>query len=761
MAYRFFVGTATNPMSGSLKKAKAAGYRATERNKQKKAEQSTTLYGPPTISLRNQTQMRSMDNVFDLVKPGMTFPSKSDFMQVARQTTAFTTGGRAWPFQTNNKMNCRTRCTHQHGPKATVGEIKAKVVFEEEHTNSEGVNEMVEHPQGVWKVYGAVKCDPPHRISSLKKAPVHNSSKKLATQPSKAAVAKTRAPNDAVPISISALVPVVAKGHSSQFIMQVTMGEVKRSIIDYVLDPTPSFLQRLRTATIEHIVGSSDSNVAKFSSFVSKCNALGDIIETEWMNKAEYGMVIEAQAKKNHDAQQTASFNDTGIAKVPFDAKTIEYPPEFDGADDGTAFLKRWAVVTQVGLDVGPRCDAIWEFDGAHSKENQFQGTYYNCVGLNAEHNTVVVSRGWDMRSESYDSWKPFLSFTSKNAPFVNTDDSIIIADQDKGFARASGEALPNACKKACTNHRYGNVKKQTSGNDSNIWFAMKNATTTGMLEELRTQLSPHGLAYVSKMSDDMQFPICGANTHGRTTSNTAESDNNTMVKTGARLMDPCAGFKVAREDSIVKHNKFLRKYQSDGYTTAAGKGEQTSWMKTYVSDNSLAANLYSVELIDGANVAKVRRSDTSASFEEVTLVDPGDSAYEDGGMNIHCSCKGDVVDQRPCMCIIASMGNFGIDQFDEDQLHARDLKASTVKQYKGLQPLDQVTGDGLVADNNARLPTLCLPRRGRKKKNKRHRSSLEVASSIRHHLSTSSSSSADALGRGKRQRRKVTKLDW
>ena len=185
-----------------------------------------------------------------------------------------------------------------------------------------------------------------------------------------------------------------------------------------------------------------------------------------------------------------------------------------------------------------------------------------------------------------------------------------------------------------------------------------------------------------------------------------------------------------------MKHNKFLCTYQSDGYTTVAGKGEQTSWTKRYVSDNSLTANLYSVELIDGANVAKVRRSDTLASFEEVTLVDPGDLDYEDGGMNIHCSCKGNVVDQRPCMCIIASMGNFGIDQFDEDQLHARDLKASTVKQYKGLQPLDQVTGDGLVADNNARLPTPCLPRRGRKKKNKRHRSSLEVASSIRHHLS-------------------------
>jgi hypothetical protein len=314
-----------------------------------------------------------------------------------------------------------------------------------------------------------------------------------------------------------------------------------------------------------------------------------------------------------------------------------------------------------------------------------------------------------------------------------------IPADQDKGFAKAFSELFSLAQVKFCTNHRYENVKKNCSVDDSRVWLRMKNTPTAAKVAELANELSPRGRRYVDKIPYTQQFPSHGTNTHGRTTTNTVESDNNATMKNGMRNMDPVSAFKIGRDDVITKHNANLAFVGSRKYKLGASNGDPTKWHEKWVRKQADYVRTFTVEVQDGGISAKVRPASHRASYEEVSALRKGDDGYEEGEVNLHCTCETYMIDERLCPCSIAAAPSLGFEEINWECIHERDTKAAAVKQYDKLKPKKHITGSIFVVDINARLATFHLQRRGRKKQHKRKHGALE---SRRFHRASSSSSS-------------------
>lgn len=157
--------------------------------------------------------------------------------------------------------------------------------------------------------------------------------------------------------TVASLVQIAAIGQTPRSVVNLTGGEVARIIKPYYPNPDRSFVQRLKVKIQKYVLGTSETNVAEFESYLKSCEDAGDKVEATWMNKTEYRVLIAEQQEKTHNAEQEklrkafvqqqkkTKKSKKKFAKKPFDDKDVVYPQDYDDADDATQFLRSWKVV--------------------------------------------------------------------------------------------------------------------------------------------------------------------------------------------------------------------------------------------------------------------------------------------------------------------------------------------------------------------------------------------------------------------------------
>ena len=100
--------------------------------------------------------------------------------------------------------------------------------------------------------------------------------------------------------------------------------------------------------------------------------------------------------------------------------------------------------------------------------------TLYSCYGITANCNEYPVAFGIVFGNEDKEGWIRSWKFAKRNMPCLNSSETTIITDRDKGSIEAIEEVLPQAVNFFCSYHRQKNIQtyvKGGSGQYSCMWM--------------------------------------------------------------------------------------------------------------------------------------------------------------------------------------------------------------------------------------------------------------------------------------------------
>jgi hypothetical protein len=173
---------------------------------------------------------------------------------------------------------------------------------------------------------------------------------------------------------------------------------------------TDVLLQKTRKYIRTIVFGDPNKNVQLMGSLADKMESLGHYFEVKTKTPREVIQKLEEIVLSEH------------MKKVKKDGKKMK-------RDDKIKYVKDWKEKNYEML----------------LKEGLVEGTLYSCYGITANCNASPVAFGIVFGNEDKSGWVNFWMFAKKIHPALNTLETTIITDREKGSIEAMEEVLPLA----------------------------------------------------------------------------------------------------------------------------------------------------------------------------------------------------------------------------------------------------------------------------------------------------------------------------
>ncbi len=145
------------------------------------------------------------------------------------------------------------------------------------------------------------------------------------------------------------------------------------------------------------------------------------------------------------------------------------------GLEDGPTlhkFVSGIFMCTSAAKQTAPLLQTVYQADAAHMNFGKY--TLYSCYGITVNCNTYPVAFGMVFGNEDKEGWLSFWKFAKREMPCLNSPETMIITDRDKGSIEAIDEVLPLAVNFFCSYHPQKNIQtyiKCGSGQYSCMWM--------------------------------------------------------------------------------------------------------------------------------------------------------------------------------------------------------------------------------------------------------------------------------------------------
>ncbi len=107
-------------------------------------------------------------------------------------------------------------------------------------------------------------------------------------------------------------------------------------------------------------------------------------------------------------------------------------------------YLGGISIATSTSKQNVPLLQTVYQSDAAHMNFGKY--TLYSCFGITANCNASPVAFGVVFGNEDKSGWVNFWKFAKKIHPALNSPETTIITDWEKGSIEAMEEVLPLAC---------------------------------------------------------------------------------------------------------------------------------------------------------------------------------------------------------------------------------------------------------------------------------------------------------------------------
>ncbi len=160
-----------------------------------------------------------------------------------------------------------------------------------------------------------------------------------------------------------------------------------------------------------------------------------------------------------------------------------------------------------------PLLQTVYQSDTAHV--NFVKYTLYSCYGITANCNASPVAFAIVFDNEDKSGRVNFRTFAKKIHPCLNTPETTIIANREKGSIKAIAEVLPLAVNFFCSFHQKKNIETFVKGRKRKHlchWFYQQllNCGLQETLKKLRfdhsAQINDKALRYINLVPDYQQF---------------------------------------------------------------------------------------------------------------------------------------------------------------------------------------------------------------------------------------------------------------
>ncbi len=111
---------------------------------------------------------------------------------------------------------------------------------------------------------------------------------------------------------------------------------------------------------------------------------------------------------------------------------------------------------TSAAKQTAPLLQTVYQADAAHMNFGKY--TLYSWYGITANCNAYPVAFGIVSGNDDKEGWLGFWKFAKREMPCLNTPETTIITDKDKGSIEAIDEVLPLAVNFFCSYHRQQNM---------------------------------------------------------------------------------------------------------------------------------------------------------------------------------------------------------------------------------------------------------------------------------------------------------------
>ena len=398
--------------------------------------------------------------------------------------------------------------------------------------------------------------------------------------------------------------------------------------------------------------------------------------------------------------------------KIPYEV-TPGILDELEKYPTDTRFLYGYTLCLKHTTTIVGKLRSVFSVDAAHMK-GELGGTAFGTWGQDANRNIVCVAFSVFFDNEGHYTWEMHLSTVRRWYPELDDDGKTFIADGDKGFSSAFVESFTTAHKFLCSKHKGENLVKNGGKGDLAIYIQALHARTPEELERLKTQYSEKGRKYMAKTPDkELYLCMTKGRTCGKTTSQVAESANNTLIRMLGE--NPAAGLLlfIEQETRRVLQNKEMAVAHVASHPLPPNVQEVLSKLRDDRERNLFCGKVANVKLfVNGW--AKV------SSTKNPLL------SYKVGPDPLSCECKESAVTTSPCLhelerCI-AKKGSPGT------IFHLKDLSTTWKWQYTDL-PVN-LFSELNVYKYNLGVHVMSVAKknpRGRPKLNKRHKGKIEI----------------------------------
>ncbi|CAG8528783.1 22275_t:CDS:2 [Gigaspora margarita] len=184
-------------------------------------------------------------------------------------------------------------------------------------------------------------------------------------------------------------------------------------------------------------------------------------------------------------------------------------------------------------------CRPVFTFDACHSKSS-YKGVYFSASAIDGEGKLVPIAFAI-CSLENSNNWTWFCEYLYKAFPLLNTNETVIISDREKGISDAIQTKLPNAFHAHCVWHIEKNINtKFKTKLVSKIWAAAKALHVKDFDDTMEEISDTHAEAtvYLNEIPPaTWTWSKCPRNRFGHLTSNTLESLNSWLHD--ERLVEP------------------------------------------------------------------------------------------------------------------------------------------------------------------------------------------------------------------------------
>ncbi|CAG8801595.1 8147_t:CDS:2, partial [Dentiscutata erythropus] len=225
------------------------------------------------------------------------------------------------------------------------------------------------------------------------------------------------------------------------------------------------------------------------------------------------------------------------------------------------AFLCLWP-----WIKAAEYCRPVFTLDTCHSKSS-YKGVYFGLSAIDGEGKLVPIAFAV-CSVENSNNWMWFCENLHTALPIINTNETVIISDREKGISDAVQAKLSNAFHAHCVWHIEKNVNtKFRTKLGGKIWAAAKalNAEDFDNIMEEISSLHIEAANYLREIhSATWTLSKCPRNRFGHLTSNTSESFNSWLYN--ERLVEPFEAISLlVRKVNTLYYNQRM-KYSSAVY---------------------------------------------------------------------------------------------------------------------------------------------------------------------------------------------------